>query len=514
MVTCLTAFGTVKYGAGFGRCSCPRLSSFSAHGGVAMRWSIRFQLLLPMVAITTLPLVGLTIVCGWLTAEELRRQGRDNATRVSETLVRSGFPLTDNVLTQLRGLSGAEFIVTDNAGTVIRSTLPGEQLARVPPEMLQRPQTAAEQSPGRTVRLAEDGGEYWIRAVSKPSPAGGLNQQVLWILYRQNQTWGVVRGLLMGLAGTALVAVALAAGAAAILAQRFNARIQAVSEATTRIAEGRFQPIDLPARNDELGDLVAAINCMTERLAAYHEHMRRVEQLRLLDHLGASLAHQLRNAVTGALFAVEVHAENCSRKDTRDDDSLDVARRQLRLIDSYLHRFFESSRPPGEKRERVRLDHVLQHVAELIGSRCRHAGVRLEMSGSELVAETVGDADALTQAVLNLAVNAIDAAQRSGTGEPRVHLLLFASSETGSGGSADEWAVVRVEDTGSGPPPGVRENLFEPFVSDKGDGTGLGLWTARNIIAAHGGTIEWYRHEDLTRFEIRIPCSEQCQPEA
>ena len=69
----------------------------------------------------------------------------------------------------------------------------------------------------------------------------------------------------------------------------------------------------------------------------------------------------------------------------------------------------------------------------------------------------------------------------------------------------DGAAVVRVTDSGPGPSPQVRQRLFEPFASDKGEGVGLGLFVARQVAAAHGGTIRWERQADATSFIVQLP---------
>jgi signal transduction histidine kinase len=72
-------------------------------------------------------------------------------------------------------------------------------------------------------------------------------------------------------------------------------------------------------------------------------------------------------------------------------------------------------------------------------------------------------------------------------------------------GPAASRAVVEVRDSGSGPAPEVGDRLFEPFVTGKPEGVGLGLAVARQVAEAHGGRIAWHREEGRTCFTIELP---------
>ena len=144
---------------------------------------------------------------------------------------------------------------------------------------------------------------------------------------------------------------ALVAGAVAVLAvvvvttllaRRFVRPIRRLGDQTARIAQGDFTPVGVGKVDDELRDLAVSINRMTERLSQYEREVRRSEQLRTLGQLGAGMAHQLRNAATGGRMAIELHQRQCAAAGGED---LEVALRQLRLMESYLQRFLTLSRP-------------------------------------------------------------------------------------------------------------------------------------------------------------------------
>ncbi|GAB6165683.1 HAMP domain-containing sensor histidine kinase [Thermostilla marina] len=469
-----------------------------------MRWSIRHQLLLPMLGITIIPMILLVLVCGFLATRELQQQDALQVGRLGETLASAEFPLTKHVLLQLKGLSGAEYVLADRHGNVIDATFDAEQLRHFPDRFFSHPDRWAQDEFNRGVLL--DDVDFRVRAI--PRTRRGRRDEVLWVFYPQDRAQPLMRGLVWGLVFAALPAALLAALASAWLAGRFRKRIGRLSSQTRQIAEGRLVPISDPVQKDELGDLARSINQMTEKLAQYHQALRRAEQLRVVDHLAASLAHQLRNAVTGALFAIEIHGDECPAG-SADDDSLDVARRQLELMENYLRRFLELGRHGEPRRSVVDANKIVEKAVELLRPRCRHAGIDLEFARDQTQDGVFlcCDEQAVAQAVVNLVVNAVDAVEQrtesAGTGRVRVAV----EQRLLDGETAGRFAVFAVEDNGPGPSEKVRGELFEPFVSDKQDGTGLGLWAAANIAASHAGKITWRRENGVTRFELILPCN-------
>ncbi len=96
-------------------------------------------------------------------------------------------------------------------------------------------------------------------------------------------------------------------------------------------------------------------------------------------------------------------------------------------------------------------------------------------------------------------LNALEAAQKqqAATGRPgRVRVLLERR---------DGVADLEICDSGAGPEQNLAAELFEPFVTSKAEGVGLGLTVARRVVDAHGGSIDWSRHDGLTQFRIRLP---------
>jgi signal transduction histidine kinase len=119
-----------------------------------------------------------------------------------------------------------------------------------------------------------------------------------------------------------------------------------------------------------------------------------------------------------------------------------------------------------------------------------------------------GHHESLQQMLVNLLLNAIDAAVQPGGDGPKSQSTAGRPSgqvEVKLAGDDHKGAVLTVSDSGPGPAADVAEQLFEPLVTDKADGSGLGLTVAREMVELHGGSIRWERRDGATCFIVELP---------
>jgi signal transduction histidine kinase len=323
---------------------------------------------------------------------------------------------------------------------------------------------------------------------------GDNRDSILYVFYPeslwQDAVWEAIRpSLVLGaFAGLASVVLTVVVG------QRLSRGIRELGRRTRLIAAGDFSPMPLPrGGGNELRDLARSVNEMAGRLAQYEETVRKTERLRLLGQVSGGLAHQLRNGVTGARLAVQVHARECDGQ--ADPEPLQVALRQLALVEMHLKRFLGLGSGGELRREPCPLLALLDEAVELLRPQCRHAHIELrwERPAGQGGPVVLGDAGQLGHLFLNVLTNAVEAAGPGGC----VELKLRTAGEGK--------AAVEVRDSGPGPAAEVAGRLFEPFVTGKREGVGLGLAVARQATEAHGGGISWRREVGQTCFEIVLP---------
>jgi len=458
-----------------------------------MRWPLRNQIIVPMAVVMLATLTGASVLNAWLSARRVRRQIETQLREVARTLDESSFPLTDAVLRQTQGLSGAEFVLADTAGAILASSKNRGTYSKLP-----RREPANdwnELTLGDTIQSG--GGRYFHTAAHLRRRSASSHDEVLHILYPEQsyrEAWlhAVFPPMVVG--AVALILVVLLAAVIASHVSRPMSRLRGQVE---HIAEGDFRPLPLPSRQDEVLDLAKSINRMAEMLARYEDDVRTNERLRTLGQLGSGMAHQMRNSVTGCRVALDLHRRECSQEG--ELESLDVAVRQLSLMEKYLQRFLSLGHEPSKPHSQVHLSRLLENVLLLVGPAARHVGVELRWAEPDGPCIIQGDSDALEQLAVNLLLNAIEAAA------PADERLVTLRVRSLSGGGF----AVEILDSGAGPAPEIQDTLFEPFVTDKADGTGLGLSVAREIVEQHGGKIRWEGRDGMTCFVVEFPPRDQ-----
>lgn len=166
-------------------------------------------------------------------------------------------------------------------------------------------------------------------------------------------------------------------------------------------------------------------------------------------------------------------------------------------MESYLQRFLRLGRSDSTPHRMTDLGDVVTSAISLVHPMARHVGVELEWKAPGNESRVLGDAETLEQMLINVLVNAIEAAAAE-TSNPAKQVRVTIRCR-------DDRVAVEVWDTGDGPPDAVHQNLFEPFVTGKPDGVGLGLSVASEIAISHQGEIRWQRRESRTCFSVEFP---------
>jgi signal transduction histidine kinase len=463
-----------------------------------MRWPLRLQIMLPMAAIMLLSVLVVGGSGAYLAATATKARIDAQVSGVAQILAESNFPLTDAVLQQMKALSGAEFALVDNSGNVVASSGASGQFNE---------HLKAESPNDRRSVLRGD--HVWVRdeaffhstlELRKERRTGQIG--TLHIFYPEREyrrAWQSSIFPTLGFVALALPAVMILA---AVTASTISRRMNLLQRQVDRIAEGDFRQMVVSDRDDEIRALSHAVNRMASMLAEYEHQVRHTERMRTLAQLGGGVAHQLRNSATGCSMALDLHSEECSTGETCE--SLNVAKRQLRLMEEYIQRFLQLGKPAEDFRSDViDLPILIDNLLPLVQPAARHGGVALEWDRDRSVhGEIVGDASAFSQLVINLLLNAVDAAADAWATSSRPGRVVVSLAEKPAGRLA-----LTISDSGDGPAVGGRDQLFQPFVSKKPDGVGLGLWVASEVAARHGGRIDWQRSEDMTHFTVELPAA-------
>jgi signal transduction histidine kinase len=237
-------------------------------------------------------------------------------------------------------------------------------------------------------------------------------------------------------------------------------------------------PGDLPDLHRLMGGVVEEIENVVQRLQQREREVLRAEQLAAVGQVAAGVAHELRNPLTSVKMLVQSALEGDAAAGLALED-LRIIEHEVRRMETCIQTFLDFARPPASERRRCDLVPVVRRALALAEVRARRQHVTLAADLPPGPVELNIDAAQVQQVLLNLLLNALDALPQGGA--VRVEIRPSTPQEPA--------VAVRVRDTGPGIAPRIRERLFEPFVSSKETGLGLGLSISRRLVEAHGGTI-------------------------
>jgi two-component system sensor histidine kinase HydH len=222
--------------------------------------------------------------------------------------------------------------------------------------------------------------------------------------------------------------------------------------------------------------------------------MARGERLATVGNLAAAVAHEIRNplsAVSMGLQRLRAEFDPVEREEYRR--MVDLVQGEVRRLNAIVEEFLSLARPIRLSPGPVPVADLLGEIRQLIEPQARAAGIAVEQEIPAALGDVAADRDRLKQVLLNLVLNAIEAMPAGGR-------LTLGAAVSGPA------LILTVADTGSGIAPELLPRVFEPYVTTKTKGLGLGLAIARRIVEAHGGRIEAEsRAGQGTRFRITLP---------
>jgi two-component system nitrogen regulation sensor histidine kinase NtrY len=292
--------------------------------------------------------------------------------------------------------------------------------------------------------------------------------------------FGVIRDLsrtymllLVGLLVAVLVAAA--AWASATLAAGLTQPLRRLERALEEVASGDLAVRIQPQGPREVATLSERFNLMTERLSAARDALQQAEREAAWREVARRLAHEFKNLLTP--MSLSLHrlrrrtAVVADEHRTAVEESLAALASGVDQMARLAEQFSQFARLPEPRFEAVELDALVRSAVTLH----EHEGVAVTVdSKGPLMVQ--GDSLLLSRAVHNLLLNACEASPAGASVEVRTRV-------------AGDHVLVEVLDRGSGIDPAVRERLFEPYVSTKRRGSGLGLSLVRDVAVQHTGSV-------------------------
>lgn len=237
-------------------------------------------------------------------------------------------------------------------------------------------------------------------------------------------------------------------------------------------------------RNDEIGDLGRNFNQMVKQLRESREEierlhrtqMSRAEHFATLGEVATGLAHEIRNPLAGIAGVIEIISRDLPSSSPARAVVKDV-RQEIARINHIVTDLLQTARPHPPKIRKSDLNTTVEHAVMLGRQQALAKSIEIALRKDPSLPEVEHDSDQIHQVLLNLLLNAQQAIDSKGK-------IEVAVDRKGAN------AVIEVRDNGRGIAPEHLPNIFRPFYTTKGDGTGLGLSLARRIVEDHQGRID------------------------
>ncbi|MBN1224859.1 MAG: HAMP domain-containing histidine kinase [Candidatus Aminicenantes bacterium] len=273
--------------------------------------------------------------------------------------------------------------------------------------------------------------------------------------------------------------------------------IEGLKDLSVRIAED--------SNRDEISSLIIGINntlniLEEERIKreSIENQMITNEKLISIGRLSSSIAHEINNPILALSNCFEVLKKHCQGDTEYVRDAFDISESEIKRIRTILSGFLDFHRLEKGEFTEVDLNETLQQSIEMLewSDKLNHVEIIRSTDNHFTV---FGSKGKLKQVFINLMLNSVDAVKDK-KGKIRVEI---------SAADQDDYLAIHFYDNGSGVSPEIKDNIFEPFLTTKAQGTGLGLYISYQIIQTHKGEILFDGdYKNGAHFIVKIPIME------
>src|SRR6516162_8379421 len=321
----------------------------------------------------------------------------------------------------------------------------------------------------------------WALKAVLPVAAVLLNGLLLFLLVSSSLAPGPRSGVIAVAAGGAFLICVTVIMVLAVQVRRPMIELQ---EKFARLQLGDMDvAVSFADRNDEIGDLGRDFNDMVVQLKSSREEITRLHQTQMsraehfatLGELAAGLAHEIRNPLAGIAGVLDIVSRDLPKTSAAREVIAD-AKQEAVQINRILTELLDTARPKPPQFRVTDITGTAEHAVLFARQQAVTKRIHIEFEVKDTLPPVEHDPNQINQVLLNLLLNAIQSMDKPGT----IRVTLQPE---------DDAVLVIVSDEGKGIAPEHLPNIFRPFFTTKGQGTGLGLSLARRMVESHGGTI-------------------------
>jgi signal transduction histidine kinase len=321
-----------------------------------------------------------------------------------------------------------------------------------------------------------------IQATSMPQRGG-----IAWAMQRRSRepTSGGPRALLVAL----VIAALLSVGGTLQMGIALRRGVKQIQDGLATLEKDFGH--SLHEGSDELGEISRSVNRMASVRRRLKDELRREDRLRAIGRTVAGIAHEIRNPLNGIRLSMQLLAKRLKRGSVQPED-LGLVITEVDRMDALLNDLLAFK----EKRQVVLAEQnllpIIEKCVHLVQAQEGTKKIRVHVEPEDAALRARIDSQRLTQALVNLLLNAVEATEQYGDVEVTVH------AENGA-------IAIEVHDSGPGLTEEQQKHLFEAFYTTKPDGTGLGLAVSREFVEEMGGKLTYKNSSPGATFVVELP---------
>jgi signal transduction histidine kinase len=461
-----------------------------------MRLHNRIVVPFVMAAVVTTAAAALLVLMAVSRAFEARVSTQ--VLNTASVVTRGGFATTPAILRSVKAITGADVVTFTDSGAILASTVEDAHQHDVAAAMVSAP---AQADLGATGLIVRDVACDTPCLVAYQRVANGPARVA--VIAEATEVSAATRAVARTIAVTGAFGLVALWAASRFVARRVTVPLERLGAFANAVALEPRAPIESrgeqgPKRaaegDDEVGRLGRAFNQMLDRLDRSQSSLVRHEKLALAGMLAARVAHDIRNPLAAIKMETQLLRDRL-RGDEQGQQLVNAVLHNIGTVESVILDLIELARPGQLNLRTASLNDVVRDVLQRLDPQLAHQKIYVTTDLSESLPSLRLDPDRFKLALTNLIVNAAEAMPGGG----RIEIRTIGTP----GGST---ATLEVCDDGTGIEPALVDKVFDPFVSSKPGGVGLGLVNARAVVELHGGRIELGPHAPRgTRATVTLP---------
>jgi signal transduction histidine kinase len=326
---------------------------------------------------------------------------------------------------------------------------------------------------------------------------------ISWVETSDSISLASMKTNLILITGIALgVIILLSVATEALFIRSVDRPVQELTKMMNALQRGDFSTRLTTIGRDELGQLATGMNTMAQKLQEarnvllehHRQEMLQAESLAKIGELAAGMAHEIKNPISGIVFAANSILRELDPKDNRHEIFEEIVT-QANRVEQNLESLLTFARQSRLERFPTDLNAIIERILLFIRQQPDMKLIKAESVLDVNLPEVLVDPKQIEQVFLNLIINAVQAMPDGGR--------LTVSTRTNQ---ANNTVCIAVQDTGVGISEELRDQIFQPFYTTKVNGVGLGLALCKEIVTRHNGTISFESEVGIgTTFTVELP---------